>query len=296
MIKRTLFFSSGCHLSVKDAQLVITIKEPGTLNSVPIEDIGFVVLDNQSITFTQSVIQHLTENNASIVFCDSKHHPASMLFHLDSNQTQSEKFRNQINAKEPLKKQLWQQTIKAKILNQAKLLEMLKINSLPLTRIAKHVKSGDPTNEESKAARLYWKSLLGDDFRRDRYGSAPNAALNYGYAILRAAVARSLAGSGLLSTIGIHHKNRYNAFCLADDVMEPYRPFVDKTVIELKSDFKNEAELSKESKAELLNVLTVDTMINKKKRPLMIALTETTASLARCFAGESNKLVYADFI
>ena len=294
MIKRTLFFSSACHLKIKDEQLVITNRDTGELNQVPAEDIGFIVLDNQGITFTQSVIQHLSENNASVVFCDSTHHPSSMLFHLDSNQTQTEKFRNQINAKEPLKKKLWQQTVKAKITNQANLLKRLKIDSSALERIAKNVKSGDTSNEESKAARLYWKNLMGDDFRRDRYGLQPNSALNYGYTILRAAVARALAGSGLLPTLGIHHKNRYNSFCLADDIMEPYRQFVDKAVIGLKSDLNNDDELTKEIKAELLQVLTSDIIINNKKRPLMIGLTETTASLARCFAGETNKILYPE--
>jgi CRISPR-associated protein Cas1 len=296
MIKRTLFFSSACHLNIKDDQLVITNRDTGKLNQVPAEDIGFVVLDNPAITFTQSVIQHFSENNASVVFCDSKHHPSSMLFHLDSNQTQTEKFRNQINAKEPLNKQLWQQTVKAKISNQAKLLKKLKIDSSALERIVKNVKSGDTTNEESKAARFYWKNLMGNDFRRDRYGLAPNSALNYGYAILRAAVARALAGSGLLPTLGIHHKNRYNSFCLADDIMEPYRPFVDKAVIELKSDMKEDEELTSNVKAELLQVLTCDIVINNKKRPLMVGLTETTASLARCFAGETNKILYPELL
>lgn len=296
MIKRTLFFSTACHLNIKDDQLIITNRETGVINQVPVEDIGFVVLDSQRITITQSVIQHLSEYNASVVFCDLKHHPTSMLFHLDSNQTQTEKFRHQINAKEPLKKQLWQQTVKAKINNQAKLLRKLKIDSTALERISKNVKSGDTSNEESKAARLYWKNLMGNEFKRGQYGLVTNSALNYGYAILRAAVARALAGSGLLPTLGIHHKNRYNSFCLADDVMEPYRPFVDIIVIELKSNLIEDEDITKEVKLELLKVLTCDIIINKKKRPLMIGLTETTASLARCFASQTNKILYPELL
>ena len=206
MIKRTLFFSSSCYLNIKDEQLVITNRDSGELNQVPVEDIGYVVLDNPAITITQAVVQRLAKNNTAIVFCDSKHHPASLLFNLDSNQTQTETFRYQVEAKEPLKKQLWQQTIKSKINNQAKLLENLKLNYHPLVRISKQVKSGDTSNEESKAARVYWKTLMGSDFRRSREGLQPNSALNYGYAILRAAAARALAGSGLLPTLGIHHK------------------------------------------------------------------------------------------
>jgi len=295
MIKRTLFFSSSCYLNIKDKQLVITNRNSGALNQVPVEDIGYMVLDNPAITLTQSVIQLLVENNTAIIFCDSKHHPSSLLFHLDSNQTQTEKFRRQVEAKEPLKKQLWQQTVKSKINNQAKLLEKLKLSSQPLERISKQVKSGDTSNKESQAARVYWKTLMGSDFRRNREGLQPNSALNYGYAILRAAVARALAGSGLLPTLGIHHRNRYNAYCLADDIMEPYRPFVDLTVVEMKSELEEET-LSKENKAELLNLLAFDVIINSKKRPLMIALTETTASLARCFAGSSNKIIYPELV
>ena len=294
MIKRTLYFGSACHLKIKDEQLVITNRETGELNQAPVEDIGFVILDNQGITFTHSVFQKLAENNSAVVICNPKHHPGSMLFHLDTNQLQSEKFRNQINASVPLKKQLWQQTVKAKILNQAEMLSRIGLNSAHLKRLAKQVKSGDPSNEESKAARIYWKEIFGNNFKRHREGLQPNSALNYGYAILRAAVARALAGSGLLPTLGIHHKNRYNAFCLADDIMEPYRPFVDSLVYDIKDDI-DEDDLTKEVKAELLKLITCDVIIGKHKRPLMIALSQTTASLSKCFDGELKKIDYPVF-
>jgi len=296
MIKRTLFFSSACKLSVKDKQLLIENRETGELNQAPIEDIGFIVFDNPAIIITQYLLQEFSENNVAAVFCNSKHHPSSMLLHLDTNNIQTEIFSAQVNVKEPLKKQLWQQTIKAKINNQAALLKFLGKDPSPLIYISKKVKSGDTGNAEARAARIYWKTLFGGDFRRDRYGEQPNSGLNYGYAILRAAVARSLSGSGLLPALGIHHKNRYNSFCLADDIMEPYRPYIDLVVYRLEKELKEKEELTKEMKAELLKTLTVDVKINKKKSPLMIGLSQTTASLARCLAGKAKKIQYPVFI
>ena len=295
MIKRTLFFSSPCKLNTKDNQLFIENRETGELNQAPIEDLGFVVFDNPAIIITQNLIQRFSENNVAVVFCDSRHHPSSMLLHLDTNNIQTEIFNAQINAKEPLKKQLWQQTIKTKIKNQAAVLNYIGKKGSPLTSISKKVLSGDTSNIEARAARIYWKSLFGKDFTRDRYGLPPNNALNYGYAILRAAVARALAGSGLLPALGIHHKNRYNSFCLADDIMEPYRPFVDIEVYRLHKQIEDAEELNKELKAELLNILTVDIFINKKKSPLMVGLSQTTASLGKCFKGKSKKIQYPVF-
>ncbi len=296
MIKRTLFFSSACHLNIKDKQLIITNKETGELNQTPIEDIGFIVLDNQAITFTQSVIQELSENNSSVVFCNKKHHPSSLLFNLDTHQIQTEIFSNQIKASEPLKKQLWQYTIKAKIRNQALLLKTNKKEAKPLEYFYKKVRSGDPDNYEAQAARIYWKNLFNGNFKRERFGEDANSALNYGYAILRAAVARSLSGSGLLPTLGIHHKNRYNSFCLADDIMEPYRPFVDMIVYDNLKEILNAEELNQEIKRKLLNVLAMDIFINNKKSPLMVGLAQTTASLAKCFNGAAKKIKYPELI
>lgn len=296
MIKRTLFFNSSCHLNIKDKQLIITNKETGELNQAPIEDIGFIVLDNPSITFTQSVIQELSENNSAVVFCNKKHHPSSLLFHLDTNFIQTETFSHQIKASEPLKKQLWQYTIKAKIKNQALLLKAIKKEAKPLDYFYKKVRSGDPDNYEAQAARIYWKNLFNGNFKRRRFGEGANYALNYGYAILRAAVARSLSGSGLLSTLGIHHKNRYNSFCLADDIMEPYRPFVDMIVYDNLNEILKAEELNKEIKIKLLNILSMDILISKKKSPLMVGLTQTTASLARCFKGTAKRIKYPELV
>ena len=200
MLKRTLFFGNPYHLNSENLQLKATDKETGEVKIIPIEDVGFIVFEHPQITFSQSVIQLLAENNAAVIFCDAKYHPSSMLLHLDTNYVQSERFKLQINATAPLKKQIWQQTIKSKINNQAELLNKLKIDDTALKYKAKKVKSGDSTNEEAQAARIYWKRLFGTSFTRERFGASPNPALNYGYAILRAATARALAGSGLLPT------------------------------------------------------------------------------------------------
>jgi CRISPR-associated protein Cas1 len=294
MLKKTLFFNNAYHLSIRYNQLVIKDKETGEKKQRSVEDLGFIVLDHQQITFTQSVMQHLAANNVAVVFCDQKHHPASMLFHLDTHQTQTEHFRAQVEASKPLKKQLWKQTVKQKIRNQAALLDFVDKNGDGLRYIARQVKSGDTTNEEAKASRQYWSMLFGDDFYRRRHGLPPNNMLNYGYAILRAGVARSLMGSGLLPTLGIHHRNKYNAFCLADDIMESYRPYVDQAVWELHETGLSGEDLTPNLKKELLGVLSCDIMISKKKRPLMVGLSETTASLARCFKGEQRKVKYPE--
>jgi len=294
MLKRTLFFGNPYHISTRDLQLSITERETGEIKTVPIEDIGFIVFEHPHITFTQSVMQLLAENNTAVVFCDQKFHPSSMLFHLDTHYVQTERFKYQINASEPLKKQLWQQTIKVKIGNQAELIKKQGENAEPLILKSNRVKSGDTTNEEAKAARIYWSKLFGNDFRRDRYGDSPNPALNYGYAILRAATARALSGSGLLPTLGIHHRNKYNSFCLADDIMEPYRPFVDQLVCEMRKNGFNCTYLGKNEKAKLLTLLTLDTELNGQTSPLMVALSKTTASLAKCFEGTIRKIHYPE--
>ncbi len=295
MLKRTLFFSNPYHLSLKDRQLTIHSPELTGTRTVPIEDVGFIVFDHPQISFTMKLVEELNENNVAVVFCDSKHMPSSMLLPLDANHVQNEVFRLQIEASEPLKKNLWKQTIECKITNQALLLDKLGLRSQDLKNLSKTVKSGDADNREGFAARIYWQRLFGNSFTRDRYGDPPNPFLNYGYILLRSAVARALAGSGLLSTLGIHHRNRYNAFCLADDVMEPYRPWVDQLAVSMHQCWPDAFILEKEHKEELLKLMAFDVKIGDVKRPLMVALSLTTASLARCFAGEIRKITYPVF-
>ncbi|MBL4651336.1 MAG: type II CRISPR-associated endonuclease Cas1 [Flavobacteriales bacterium] len=296
MLKRTLFFGNPYHISTENIQLKITDKSTGEIKTVPIEDIGFIVFEHPHITFTQSVMQHLAANNTAVVFCDEKYHPSSMLLHLDTNHVQTERFKAQIATSEPLKKQLWQQTIKAKITNQAFVLQKTNKEGVEaLQYLSRQVLSGDSTNQEAQAARRYWSKLFGSDFTRERYGKEPNPALNYGYAILRAAVARDIAGSGLLATLGIHHRNKYNSFCLADDIMEPYRPFVDLLVVAMQEKGMDCINLGTQEKAELLSILTIDIFINNNKSPLMVGLSQTTASLSRCFEGKAKKIIYPNF-
>jgi len=295
MIKRTLVITSPCKMNVRYGQVQILNRDTGETNSVSVEDLGYLILDHRQISITQTLLEELTSNNTVVVFCDSRHHPSSMLLNLDSNQIQSEIFRNQIEASLPLKKNLWKQTVSAKIRNQANLLKSRDLPWKDLMTHSRNVKSGDSDNREGLAARLYWSRLFGAGFRRDREGPAPNNMLNYGYIVLRAAVARALTGSGLLPTLGIHHKNRYNAFCLADDIMEPYRPYVDDTVIDIFNDNPDTEELDTYLKQRILLFLTMDTHFEQIVRPLSSGLSHTTASLARCFAGEARKIEYPVF-
>lgn len=289
MIKRTLLFSNKCSIRTRNEQLVI--ETDTAKKTVPIEDLGFIVLENMETFISLSSLSKLAENNVAVIFCNPKHMPQSMLFNLDTHHLQQVHFNNQINASEPLKKQLWQQIVKEKIKNQSAHLEILHKEPHPLNHYANHVLSGDTDNREGVAAAYYWKHIFDFDFKRERYGDYPNLFLNYGYIILRAAIARALSGSGLLSTLGLHHRNKYNAFCLADDIMEPYRPLVDATVVRIMNTY-DEQELTKSIKAELLSVLTETVYFEDKKSPLMVAISTTTTSLQQCFAGNSRKIIY----
>lgn len=307
MIKRTLCFTNPAYLSLKNNQLVIKLPEVESNSSlpedfkaeatktIPIEDIGIVVLDNKRITITQGVMEALLENNAAVITCNESHLPIGMHLPLVGNTTQTERMRFQIEASLPLKKQLWQQTISAKIQNQALVLRQMRGTEVRnMLKWASEVKSGDSENLEARAAVYYWQNAFPmiENFTRSREGVSPNNLLNYGYAILRAIVARALVSSGLLTTLGIHHRNKYNAYCLADDIMEPYRPYVDRLVMQLYDKYPNCEELTKELKAELLQIPVLDVVISGKKSPLMIAVSTTTSSLQKCYSGELRKIVY----
>lgn len=291
MLKRTLVFTNPYHLSLKNCQMVIKTKGvTGSYKSVPVEDIGFVILENQEISITMPLLNALVDNNAAVIVCSEKFMPNAMLLNLDSNTTQGEIFRAQLSATEPLKKNIWKQIVEAKIKNQAALLRKLNKDGDSLKPYYQNVKSGDSDNREGVAAKLYWTELFHTGFMRHRTGPFPNEMLNYGYTVLRAAVARSLMGSGLLPAIGIFHKNRYNAFPLADDVMEPYRPYVDEIVFNLYANGEN--TLNKYSKSTILKLLYADTIFENISRPLDIGLSITTASLAKCYNGSQKKILY----
>ena len=310
MIKKTLYFGNPTYLSLRNKQLVVKLPEvennenlptefkSQSTRTIPIEDIGVIVLDNKRITITQGVIEALLENNSALITCDNSRMPTGLMLPLSGNKTQTERYLDQINASLPLKKQLWQQTVQYKIRNQAYVLSN-KNNTIVDNMLvwASDTKSGDPDNYEARAAVYYWSNLFNeiDGFTRHREGIPPNNLLNYGYAILRAVVARSLVASGLLPTLGIYHRNKYNAYCLADDIMEPYRPFVDKMVCNIMKEEKCIEELKQEIKFKLLNVPVLDVIIDGQRSPLMIAVGQTTASLYKCFSGEIRKIKYPTF-
>lgn len=309
MIKRTLAFTNPTRLNLRGGQLVITLPEVETndalpahikneaVRTVPVEDIGVVVLDHPRISVTTGVLEALLEGGAAVITCDSHSLPVGLLLPLCGNTVQNERFRTQLDVSLPLRKQLWAQTMQAKILGQATVLEQCaKAEAGCLRAWAKEMRSGDPDNLEARAAAYYWKHVFPaqPDFVRDREGTPPNNLLNYGYAILRAVVARALVSSGMLPTLGIHHHNRYNAYCLADDIMEPYRPLVDRLVIDIIARRGLVEELAREVKYDLLAIPTLDVVIGGRRSPLMVAVSQTTASLYRCFAGEQRRIEYPD--
>ena len=304
MIKRTLYFGNPAYLSLKNAQMVFSRPDSDEAPlTFPIEDLGIVMLDNKQITITQALLERLLENNCAVITCDSTHLPAGLFLPLDVHTLQSERFRAQVDSTKPLRKQLWQQTVKSKILNQAYVLKKTVPGSETrnMQAWANDVRSDDATNLEARAAAYYWSCLFPNNrnFRREREGDFPNNLLNYGYAVLRAIVARALVGSGMIPTLGIHHHNKYNAYCLADDIMEPYRPWVDLLVKdverEIELDGDNDGELTTDLKRKMLSIPTIDVFIKGKKHPLMVAVELTTTSLAKCYSGERRTIDYPTF-
>lgn len=301
MIKKTLYFGNPSYLYLKDGQLIVKDPEAETAilsikAKIPTEDIGLIILDHQRITITQSLMIKLLENNTAILICNDLHMPISLTLPMAYNDTFSEKVKYQLEASEPLKKQLWRQTIVAKLRNQSKVLELLEMESRSIDRMSMRVRSGDPDNLEGQAANVYWDKLLKKyEVSRGRFEGPPNHYFNYGYAILRSVIARNLVGSGCLPVLGIHHRNKYNPYCLADDIMEPYRPLVDLMIFKYLSKINPvEDQLTKEDKAFLLQIPVLDVEINGKKSPLMVGSQRTTASLIRCFEGVDRKILYPE--
>lgn len=307
MIKRTLYFGNPAYLSLSNSQLAIRKPDDGDLpddedllhpvKTVPIEDIGVVVLDHRQITITSCLMAALLDNNVALITCDDHSMPTGLMLPLESHTVQQERFRCQLDSSLPLRKQLWQQTVQAKIRNQAAVLKYVSgSEARNMLAWAADVKSGDAGNMEARAAAFYWKNVFPDieDFIRERDGEYPNSLLNYGYAILRAVIARALVSSGLLPTLGIHHHNRYNAYCLADDIMEPYRPYVDRLVVDIVDERKHPPQLSLDIKAKLLGIPVLDVNIDGHRSPLMVAASTTTASLYRCFSGQGRKVLYPE--
>ena len=294
MIKRTLFFQTPAYLSTKNKQLVVNYPDYNApAKTIPIEDIGMLVLENQQITISNGLLAKLIQNKAAIISCDSYHLPISLLQPLVGHSEQTERMRYQLNASVPLQKNLWQQTISAKISNQACFMDTRDIPARKMHKWANEVKSGDTENHESRAAVYYWQHIFGiTDFTRGRHDDAPNNLLNYGYAILRGITARALVSSGMLPSVGIFHRNKYNAFCLADDIMEPYRVFVDVLVNDIVQSGEFYEDLNTSLKTSLLQLPVMDVVIDGNKSPLMVAMSRTTNSLYECFSGSSRKILY----
>lgn len=300
MIKRILCFTNPAHLSLHLKQLVVeqtqADKTETIKHTIPIEDIGVVIMESSQITITQALMAALLDNNCAVITCDSHHLPAGLLLPLDNHNLQSERFREQIYASEPLRKQMWQQTIVSKINSQAYVLRRQNIECRNMEMWAKSVRSGDSDNLEGRAAAYYWRNIFGDsDFVRGQFGDMPNGLLNYGYSIVRAMMARALVAAGLLPTLGIHHHSRYDAYCLADDIMEPYRAFVDLQVLDMWKRYGDVEELSPALKKELLSLATIDVQIEAHRSPMMIAMQTTANSVQRCFSGVSRKIIYPDW-
>ncbi|WPR76616.1 type II CRISPR-associated endonuclease Cas1 [Algoriphagus sp. NG3] len=297
MIKRTLFFGNPAYLSTKNEQLHISFPgedKPG--RTVPIEDIGMLVLENQQITITNGLLCKLTDRKVAVVTCNAQHLPDGLLLPMHGHTEQVERIGYQLNASVPLKKNLWQQTVSAKIQNQNALLKEKGKVSNRMEYLAKNVNSGDTGNNEAQAAAIYWQILFDiPDFNRGQAGIPPNNLLNYGYAILRGIIARALVSSGLLPNVGIWHHNKYNAYCLADDIMEPYRPYVDLVVSHIVETEDSYEELTVELKRELLTIPALDVIIDGQKSPLMVAASRTSNSLFECFAGISRKIIYPEY-
>ena len=289
MLKKSILLENKASLSTKNLQLVI--KTETRESTIPIEDIGFLVIDHPEIYLSIPAMNLMIENNTSVIICNTNHLPNGMFLNLNSHHIQQEIFKNQINASVPLKKQLWQQTVIDKITNQGILLQKITSKNNNFEFLASKVLSGDSSNMEGVAASFYWKVFFEQKFKRERFGDYPNNFLNYGYSILRAATARALSGSGLLNTLGIHHKSKYNAFALADDIMEPFRPVVDEKVAEIMQNY-TEQELNTQIKAELLQILTRTVYFKDEKSPLMVALQKTASSLQQCYTGDRKKIKY----
>lgn len=295
MITRSVYIGNPTYLKLKDEQMEIIHPETKEIKGkIPVEDLGLLMLDHYQITISNQLIQKLMGNNVVVVSCDAHHLPHGIMLPLYGHTEFSERVKYQLEASEPLKKQLWKQTVESKIENQYALLQKWDRNAEPMKGYVIHVKSGDATNMEGIAAQHYWKHLMGNGFLRDRFGDSPNQFLNFGYAVLRSIVARAVVETGLLPVLGIFHKNKYNPYCLADDLMEPYRPYVDQLVITWLEQYPNTDELNKDFKAHVLQMATLDVKVEEQMRPLMVAVKITVVSLYKCYKGEKRLISYPE--
>jgi len=282
---------SPARLSVRLEQLVIERCEDETV-TVPLEELAVVVVSHPAVTFTHAVLAGLAGRGGAFVVCDDRHLPVGMILPLQSHHLQSERFGHQAAASQPTQKRLWQQLVKAKVKAQGHVLKELRGDDEGLIALAARVRSGDPDNVESRAARRYWPALFRDPaFRRNRDGDDYNRYLNYGYAVLRAVVARAICAAGLHPSLGLHHHNRYDTFALASDLMEPLRPLVDKAVVVHARLKCPDAPFDKKAKAAILNALTGRLLVEGEERTLFDVAARTASSLAQVYLGQRKRLV-----
>lgn len=292
MIKRTIYIGNPSYLRLKDGQLLVQ-REQKTIGRVPVEDIALLVIDHPQVSMSQGIVNACLANNAAVMYCDASHLPNGLLLPLYGHHSHTQKARYQLEASKPSIKRLWKQIVKQKIQNQGRILDYLGYESETLFYLSKTIQSGDRTNAEAQAAAYYWRRVLApfSGVRRGRFEGPPNHLLNYGYAILRSVMARSVVGSGCIPSVGLHHRNKYNPFCLADDMIEPFRPIVDRYVIDfINSDWSGEDQLTQQDKRYLLNIPTIDVTSNTRRHPLMIACQHASASLMQCFEGSRESL------
>lgn len=286
----------GARLSLKHKNLVIT-REGKDQVTMPLKEIAALSVSNQAVTFTQPLLAGLASNGVIVVISDEKHLPAGMLYPLAGHFVQGERFARQVSVGEPMKKRIWQQIVKAKVKAQGKLLKEIRDSDHGLILMADRVMSGDKENVEGAAARRYWTALFNDKkFKRRREGKDQNRLLNYGYAVLRAIVARAICSVGLHPSFGLHHHNRYDAFCLADDLIEPFRPVVDKVVVGLVENYGSECEFTTEVKAALLEPLTGRFKIKGEERTLFEAVSRMASSLVGVYEGKRKTLEIPEII
>ena len=278
----------GRHLS-RDRGFLRVEENGQTIGRVPLDQIAAVIVHAHGVTWTNSILVELAERGTPVVICAANHQPRALLFPIEGHHAQGARMRAQWTAPEPLCKQAWKRVVIAKIKMQAAALAAVGQPRAPLDFMARNVQSGDSTNTEAQAARLYWPMLLGSDFRRDPDRPDVNGLLNYGYTVLRAATARAIAAAGLHPTIGIFHSNRSNAFALADDLMEPFRPLVDLTARTILA--QNGPEVTPVAKLAFARLIALDLPLTGETSPVSVALTRLATSLAQSF--EARKLSLA---
>ncbi len=288
MIKRTIEVSEGpTHLSVELDQLVL-VRQKLKVASIPCEDVGVLLLDHHSITYSHAALTRLLGAGAVIILCGEKHLPVGILLSNADNQLTARRMRQQAAMKAPLRKRLWQQIVRHKVRGQATVLAMGHPMRLRLLAMAAEVVSGDRTNIEGQAARFYWPALFGHEFRRDPDGLPPNSLLNYGYMVFRAACARAITAAGLHPVFSLQHTHRNNAFALADDLVELFRPSVDRAVFDLV--LEGGGFIDRPAKQKILSLLTEEIVVAGQGGPLMVQLHRIVASLVRCCEGTSRQL------